>query len=219
MRVGFDMDGVIYDFRRAQSEFETARGNDHCALENALDHWDYFEGWGWTVDQWLHAYAEGVDAGHILRKGEPLPGATEAFRTLNAAGHTIHIVTDRAVGDDPQTATREWLEEYGFAYDSLTFSRDKTVADVDVFIEDRLQNADALNAAGTLCYLINRPWNAADDDRPRVDTLHEFVEAVQQLSGAGCCPGCGCGIREEHGHTRCVGCGVVVETCCDGAPA
>lgn len=183
MRVGFDMDGVIYDFRRAQSDFEIARGNAHCALELADDHWDYFEGWGWTVDQWLRYYAEGVDAGQILRLGEPLPGAVDAFNALRASGHTIHIVTDRSVGDDPQRATREWLADYGFVYDSLTFSKDKTATPTDIFIEDRLQNADALNAAGTLCYLINRPWNAVPlDTRPRVDSLEQFVAAVDSWS-------------------------------------
>lgn len=175
MRVGFDLDGVIYDFRKAQSEYEVARGNAGCTLERACDHWNYFEGWGWSVDQWLAAYAEGVDAGHILWTGAPLPGARGAFWALRDAGHTIHIVTDRSVGANPQGATRAWLARHGFEYDSLTFSRDKTVARVDVFIEDRLENADALNAAGIPCYLINRPWNRRQDDRLRVDTLAEFV--------------------------------------------
>jgi FMN phosphatase YigB (HAD superfamily) len=181
VRVGFDLDGVVYDFRGAQSTFEVARGNSHCSLDLAADHWDYFEGWGWDVDQWLVAYAEGVDAGHILRVGEPLPGAVEAFRDLRAAGHSIHIVTDRSIGVDPEGATRAWLAEHGLVYDSLTFSRDKTVAAVDVFIEDRLENADALNAAGIPCYLINRPWNYHEDDRLRVDTLTEYVARVNDM--------------------------------------
>ena len=31
------------------------------------------------------------------------------------------------------------------------------------------------------------------------------------------CPACDQPVREEHGHTRCTGCGTVVETCCEGS--
>lgn len=183
MRVGFDMDGVIYDFRQAHSDFEVGRGNAHCSIERAFDCWDYFEGWGFTLDDWLKSYAEGVDAGQILRHGEPLPGAVMAFRELRAQGHSIHIITDRSIGSDPQGATRAWLEDHGFVYDTLTFSRDKSAVPTDIYIDDRLENADALNhQTSTLCYLINRPWNQQPNDhRPRVDTLDEFVAAVAQL--------------------------------------
>lgn len=177
-RVGFDLDGVVYDFRQAHADFEVGRGNVHCALELAADHWDYFEGWGLSLDEWLTSYAEGVDAGHILWLGTALPGAVEASKALHAAGHTIHIVTDRSIGMDPQGATKSWLASVGFEYDTLDFSRDKTIVPTDIFIEDRIQNADALNAAGTPCYLINRPWNLVegDDDRLRVDTMEQFVQ-------------------------------------------
>jgi FMN phosphatase YigB (HAD superfamily) len=182
-RVGFDLDGVVYDFRAAHSAFEVARGNENCALDLAADHWDYFEGWGMSLDEWLTSYAEGVDAGHVLWMGEPLPGAVEVSKRLKDAGHTIHIVTDRSIGSEPQRATREWLDSVGFVYDSLDFNKDKTVTPTDIFIEDRLQNADALNEAGTLCYLINRPWNAVTNNRrPRVDSHDEFFDRVQDFS-------------------------------------
>jgi hypothetical protein len=191
MRVGFDLDGVVYDFRKAHSDFEVGRGNLHCAIDKALDHWDYFHGWGFTLDDWLTSYAEGVDAGQILRTGEPMLGAVEAAEALSLAGHTIHIVTDRSIGVDPESATREWLHKVGFPYCSLTFSRDKRAIPTDIFIEDRLENADALNEAGTLCYLINRPWNrVTGDTRPRVDSLAEFVREVQRKAEWDSLTGC-----------------------------
>ncbi len=179
-RVGFDLDGVVYDFRAAHSAFEVGRGNMECALDKAADHWDYFEGWGQSLDDWLKSYAEGVDAGQILWLGDPIPGAVEVSRRLREAGHTIHIVTDRSIGKEPQRATETWLRSVGFQYDTLDYSKDKTVVPTDVFIEDRLENADALNAAGTLCYLINRPWNEQPNDwRHRVDSHDEFFDRVQ----------------------------------------
>jgi len=186
MRVGFDLDGVWYDFRKAHSDFELSRGNSHCTLESADPGWDYFDGWGMSFGDWERSYLDGVDSGALLRHGDPLPGAVESSRALALAGHTVHIVTDRSVGSDlgaSSRATAAWLADHGFVFHSLTFSRDKTVVPVDVFIEDRLENADALNAAGTRCYLINRAWNGpAGDHRLRVDTLEEFVSEVLNLA-------------------------------------
>ena len=185
MRIGFDLDGVWYDFRQAHSDFELSRGNAHCTVDAADPGWDYFLGWGMSLNEWIDSYRDGVDAGTLLRHGTPLPGAVESSRTLAESGHTIHIVTDRSLGTDlgaSSRATAAWLADNGFVFHSLTFSKDKTVVPVDVFIEDRTENADALNANGTLCYLINRPWNApADDERPRVDSLEEFVAKVQHM--------------------------------------
>jgi hypothetical protein len=185
MRVGFDLDGVWYDFRQAHSDFELSRGNAHCNMGAVDPGWNYFEGWGMSLDEWLASYRDGVDAGVLLRHGDPLPGAVESSRALAKMGHTIHVVTDRSVGTDlgaSSRATAAWLAEHGFVFHSLTFSKDKTVVPVDVFIEDRKENADALVAAGTPCYLINRPWNApADDGRLRVDTLAEFVGKVADM--------------------------------------
>ena len=184
MRVGFDLDGVWYDFRKAHSDFEVGRGNTHCTLDACDPGWDYFAGWGMDFDAWMKSYTEGVDSGALLRDGDPMPGAVWSSRRLAELGHTVHIVTDRSVGTElgaSSRATAAWLAEHGFVFHSLTFSADKTVVPVDVFIEDRLKNADALNAAGTPCYLINRSWNGpADDDRLRVDTLAGFVAAITE---------------------------------------
>lgn len=184
MRVGFDMDGVLYDFRAAHSRFEIDRGNALCTVENCDPGWDYFAGWGMDFDAWMESYTQGVEAGVLLRYGDPLPGAVWATQRLAELGHTVHLVTDRSVGITPGISSRHtaaWLADHGFVFHSLTFSADKTVVPVDVFIEDRLKNADALNAAGTPCYLINRTWNGpADDDRLRVDTLEGFVAAITE---------------------------------------
>jgi hypothetical protein len=179
MRVGFDLDGVWYDFRRAHSEFEISRGNTHCTIEACDPGWDYFIGWGMDFTQWSNSYRDGVDSGALLRYGEPMEDAVWSSRAVAALGHTVHIVTDRSVGTDAgasSRATAAWLADWGFVFHSLTFNADKTAVPTDVFIEDRIKNADALNDAGTTCYLINRPWNAPHDDhRPRVESLREFV--------------------------------------------
>ena len=187
MRVGFDLDGVWYDFRQAHSNYEISRGNRGCTVSNCAPGWNYYEGWGWTFDEWMASYVDAVDSGFLLRHGEPLTDAVWSSRQIAELGHTVHIVTDRSVGSDlgaSSRATAAWLADHGFVFHSLTFSKDKTVVPVDIFIEDRVQNADALTAAGVRCFLINRPWNEpTDDGRLRVDSLREFVAAVESMEG------------------------------------
>jgi hypothetical protein len=47
-------------------------------------------------------------------------------------------------------------------------------------LEDKVENYRSLNAAGAICFLINRPWNQFEPDARRVDTILEFAEIVRQ---------------------------------------
>lgn len=188
-RVGFDLDGVVYDFRKAISEYLVGSGIAACRLEDALPHWDFFEGWGMSLSEYLDHYRAGVDAGYVLRVGDPLPGSVEATVRLAEAGHSIHIVTDRRVGTELGVSARHtaaWLAEHGFVFDSLTFSSDKTVVPTDFFIDDRYENYVARVEAGLSCHLLTRPWNVdlGDAFTQRVQSLDEFVNIVLSHSTA-----------------------------------
>lgn len=183
LRIGFDLDGVVYDFRKAMSEFLVASGRPECTLDAAAPHWDFFEGWGLALPEYLDAYRAGVDAGYVLRVGDPFPGCVEATSRLAEAGHSIHIVTDRSVGTEPGVASRHtaaWLAEHGFVFQSLTFSSDKTAVPTDFFIDDRWENYEARQKAGQDCHLLTRPWNIdrGDETTQRVTSVEEFVDIV-----------------------------------------
>lgn len=178
-RIGWDLDGVGYGFKEANCLWEAARGNTHRSLEASHKNWTYYKGWGMSTEEWLKSYAEAVDDGYLLWQGEPLPNFVAVAEQFRKDGHTNHVITDRSIGKEPEVATKFWLDEIKFPYDSLDFSPDKTIVPTDFFIEDKVENADALNEAGTLAFLINRSWNEPHDDgRIRVDTLWEFYDRV-----------------------------------------
>jgi hypothetical protein len=185
MRVGVDLDGVIYNFavhiRRYLVEYE---GHDAGALSH-LDSWDFWTMWGWDDERFARACDAAVDAGVLYATGEPNVGAVEALRRIAGAGHSLHVVTARTSGTAASAAfvaTQAWLDCYGVPYSSLTMSADKTVVPTDVFIEDHLPNYDALVGAGVRAYLLNQPWNAPHDDgRRRVADVAEFADVI--LSG------------------------------------
>ncbi len=181
MRVGIDLDGCIHNFGKSlQNYLETITHSYDCTDPQV---WDFYKDWGMTDIDFKKHCNDGVDAG-IVFNGPQFPGAVQAVRRIKAAGHSIHFITDRFFGSDPRNSaavTEGWLLHHGFPYDSLTFSPDKTVVATDVFVEDKAENYDMLEATGVRCYLINQPWNIEKDNRRRISGMTEFADILTML--------------------------------------
>lgn len=178
-KIGVDIDDVLFPWA------DTA----HMLCERAgitngrmYDSWQMWESYGCTKKDWLNAVKGMVLDGYYVTR-HPMPGALESMERLKQAGHTIHLVTARgkfALGAQIRTATIEWLDKFQVPHDTLTFSPDKTVLPTDFFIEDNVDNYDALWAAGTQTVLVNRPHNACDDPPPRwrADNIADATDQV-----------------------------------------
>lgn len=184
MRVGFDLDGVLFDFGKSVREYMDSIGLKHGWENDALhpQTWNFFEHWGMTTKDFVQLCHDGVDAGYIFRNNVR-NGAVEAVEMVKDMGHEIIVITDRQFGSTPEKshqATYDWWEDFKFpAYDELHFSSDKTSVYTDIFVEDKLENYDAVTAAGTECYLINRPWNFVEGcERHRLNGILEYPAAV-----------------------------------------
>jgi hypothetical protein len=69
----------------------------------------------------------------------------------------------------------------------LHFTANKPDAKCDFFIEDKLENYDALVASGTNAFLLNRPWNEVEggDARNRINEIAEYTEAISAATKRG----------------------------------
>lgn len=188
MRVGFDLDGVLFNFGQSVKDYLEATGQDHLwkSGPNPKPYWDWYKDWKWTTDDFLQFCHDGADAGYIFR-GNVRPNAVAAVSIVKKMGHEIIVITDRSFGTTPKVsedATIAWWKEYGFPpFDEIHFSADKTIAPTDIFVEDKLSNYDAITAAGTECWLINRPWNDTEpDDRNRINDVMDYVAKVEAKS-------------------------------------
>lgn len=185
LRIGWDLDGVLYNFGDSVRRYLEFTGQGHIWKSGPTKeaYWDFYKDWGWTSKQFVDFCNEGADAGFIFT-GPARAGAAEAVNAVKSMGHTIHIVTDRGFGSCPSVShanTTRWLREHGIPFDSLTFSADKTVVKLDMMIEDKLENYDALVAADVYTFLINRAWNQVEgDNRNRIDELSEYVQAIER---------------------------------------
>jgi len=183
LRVGVDLDGVCFDFSESLLAYMKYIGLDQkYDLEMEHTHWHFYRDWGMTDEEFVRLCNDGADAGWLFSGGYR-DNAPEALRKIKRLGHSIHIITDRGFGSSPevsQTITRGWLDRWDIPYDTLTFSRDKTSVPTDVFVEDKLENYDALWAAGTYCYLVDRPWNQDDSRlRKRIRSIEEYATLIE----------------------------------------
>lgn len=182
LRVGFDLDGVLYDFGESVRRYleHTGQGHLYKSGPTKKAFWNFYEDWGWDAKQFVEFCNAGADAGFIFC-GPARPNAVATMNAVKRLGHEVVIITDRGFGKTPEVShnhTRNWLSEHGFQYDELHFSADKTSQSTDIFVEDKLQNYDALTKAGTETYLINRGWNELEDERNRINDISEYLFKV-----------------------------------------
>lgn len=184
MRVGFDIDGVGFNFADSCKRYLDHIGQGHLWKSGPTPEpfWDWYKDWGWTTQQFLEFCHAGADAGFIFA-GDIREGYADSVGAAHRLGCEVIIATDRSFGTSPEVSqklTVEWLDQHGIEYDELIFTADKTVANCDMFIEDKLENYDALVAAGVDAYLLNRPWNKipGGDARQRIDTMDEYTDAI-----------------------------------------
>lgn len=183
VRVGIDLDGVLFDFAASVRRYLESEGSQGFANipPGEPEHWHFYEDWGLSLDDFIGICHDGVDAGFVF-SGPARPLAAESVRLIKDEGHEVHVITDRQFGSTPEAshrATVQWLDQHGIPYDSLTFSADKTCVETHMFIEDKLENYSALCKSGVSAYLVNRPWNMPKKaSQYRVDSIAEFAWIV-----------------------------------------
>lgn len=191
--IGVDLDGVMYNFAGALSRYAEQRGlfgpGDTPDHDEDVDSYNFWKDeWGWQLSQFMEVTREGIEAGHVFRRGDPYPDAVAGFQAMQAAGHRLHVITDRrwpGAEDEAEQSTRDWLEQNGIRPDSITFTKDKTAIldvaenpDTAAFIEDLAKNAEALDQAGVETWLVDRPWNRHYATPRRMPSMGEFSERI-----------------------------------------
>ena len=184
MRVGFDIDGVLYDFADSVVRYLDSIGRAYTHKDDADEphSWEFYEHWGMDAKTFVQHCHDGADAGYVFCGGTR-PNAVEAVQAVKNMGHEIIVITDRQFGSTPSVShdnTKRWWRENGFPeYDELHFSADKTCAPTDIFVEDKYENYVSLTEAGTICWLINRPWNLHGDAQWRIDDISQYPDLVE----------------------------------------
>lgn len=186
MRIGVDIDGVLYQWEKTarymlREVYPKACALHRAALSRPSDGWNYIErtvpkeAWEWL---WTHGVKRG-----LFRYGHLYSGVIEAMERLSMLGKVI-IVTHRpasAVND-----TLAWLAYNRFdvaGVHILTNGENKAcVEDLTYFIDDKPENIIDMNDNGyTECVLMRRPWNASFAwPGYAVDNLDEYAHLIRE---------------------------------------
>jgi 5'(3')-deoxyribonucleotidase len=184
LSVGFDLDGVLYDFGASVKAYLASIGRPVEFHNNGAEPhtWNFFESWGMSGKEFVQICNDGADAGFIFCGGVR-PNAVETVKAVQRLGHKIVIITDRSFGKTATVSeynTYQWLKQHDIPYDEIYFTSNKTIVPTDIFVEDKLENYDAITATGTECWLINRDWNTehGEDNRKRINDVIEFLPKV-----------------------------------------
>lgn len=181
--IGIDLDGPCYDFVDAVRRYvHWKTGRPLETMPDAATWHFYSEQWGMTVERFIAFCDAGVNDGHIFRVGKPQPDAVETMQRLHDAGHRLHIVTDRSFGYRSHDNTVAWLWRNQIPYDSITFTKHKTIVRPDITMDDRAENFTMLCNAGIDCRLFDKPWNTHVDTERRVSGWAEYEEAILRLA-------------------------------------
>jgi len=185
MRLGIDLDGVVADFTTGWMRFYNRDFGANLAVEHSqqwgdvvnLTHFaDIGEFWDWTSD---------LDGRSVFWHLEPFPGALEALRSLDDAGHDIVIVTTKPVF--AETDTHEWIEKHEIPAAEVHILEDKWLVPCDVYLDDGPHILPGLvehRPQSTVCRYV-RPWNRSVPGAVDVETFDEFRDVVDRLAVSG----------------------------------
>ena len=184
--IGFDMDDVTHclwcGWEKTLRRINHPTAGHPAWTDHAPHDWEHAANAGMTRDDFAAIMDIGTDLGTIF-DGKPIVGAQAAVNRAYDAGHRIVIITARDTGTVAGRAridTARWLSRWGFRYDDLVVSEDKTAIPTDAFLDDRVKNVTMVNDAGAVGFLQVRNHNRGQDYtglRP-VDTIDRYVDAV-----------------------------------------
>lgn len=153
MRIGIDMDGVMIN----TIDFIASELTKHF-------------GYQITTDEIAHRLGEVEGASEYFRsKGEyllcslqPIEGAVEVINCLNEE-HDVYIISARF--KTFYASTLQWLKKHGINVKEVIFTEGKGKSDfcrkykIDFFIEDSVDNALEIAAAGIKVILLTTEYN------------------------------------------------------------
>jgi 5'(3')-deoxyribonucleotidase len=158
LRIGLDLDGVVYDFQGTfRYLMETHRG---VVFPGETDSW--WSTWH-SVNEFTEkadrdwAWTEGVEDHGLFRHGNVVRGAPDGVRELSKLGEVI-VVTHR-----PATAARDtfaFIVGQGLPIDGVLVTREpKSSFDLDVYIDDGPHVLEELTDSGKKAVVFDRPYN------------------------------------------------------------
>lgn len=188
MIIGVDIDGVLADFNAHFIEYVIAvTGRDlFPARPFDIPCWNYPEHYGYTPAEVSKVWVSIKQSASFWSRVSPYDDAFSALDTLvDRFRDDVYFITARP-GLLAKRQTEDWLRLVGYPKAAVLITSHKGLAartlELDVYIDDKFENALEVAQTSTRSYLLTRPWNTAyaleRTGITRVDSLGEFLTAL-----------------------------------------
>jgi uncharacterized HAD superfamily protein len=200
MRIGIDLDGVLADFNTPFIALVEKHTGIKLPAPSATypDVWDFHIAGGVTKAQ-ASAMWEDIKTSYFWAKQQPVPGALEALKLVNALAQepyfwNVYFITSRH-GERAKWMAEAWLCMAGIDNPTVLIAHQKGGVvgglELDAFIDDKPENIrDAYNgtADGNIhLFLVDAPYNRrahaaclATIPFARVKSVLEAVQLLHQ---------------------------------------
>lgn len=186
-----DVDAVLRDNLGTMLELYNKEFNDTMKLDDIVEYKTDImfpripAETGTTAQQWFfqdHSKELFLDA-------KPFPHVAEDIERLRTLGNVAIVTHQKSYQNKYQTL--EWLEKNNIKYDSLVFTKDKSIIDCFVMVDDNDWNF--IGCKAQIGCLIDAPYNRATDfghlmttnsckTMYRKASFHDFVEDFMFLN-------------------------------------
>lgn len=192
LRLGIDIDGVVADFNFTFRKL--VHDNTQVRLpEISLtypDSWDYHRVAGVTSeeDNLLWEHIKNSASFWLNITAYPTAPVFLEWLAWLPSEIDVYFITSRP-GKTAKMQTEMWLERNGWGYDchpTVLISRDKgkcaSALNLTHYIDDKNENCvDVLTESPkTKVFMLARPWNTAQLNIPRIDSLNVFRQVIKE---------------------------------------
>jgi FMN phosphatase YigB (HAD superfamily) len=178
MKIGFDVDEVLYPFVDALRSYAVAT-NHPCARRTTVPQsWQFYQDWGLTEEGFDDLANEAAEDGFLFSQS-PHHGVNRVLQHVRNAGHDVVLVTARYHGPDPLGQTLDWVERWDVPCDYVHVTKGKHLIEMDTFVDDRYDTVLNLRQIGVDAYLLHTPHTPAYTvGAPIVTSLVHYIDRV-----------------------------------------
>lgn len=168
MNIGIDIDGVLRDFCGQLKHVYSKVYPDHVVGEIT----DYDLSQFFPIGKEIFDFFQIRFPYEVFELAKPYPGAKEFVNNLRS--NKIIMVTTQKRGNEIYTLN--WLTMHGIYYDSIIFTKDKNIANIDILIDDCDDNLKRVNIF-PICFAQN--WN--EWSGMRTDNYKEIINIIKDI--------------------------------------
>lgn len=172
--LGFDLDGVLYDWHSQVYQYLTVYNNLTTPFS---------EFWSVVDEDYGELFWKNLASiPTIYETAFPLAGTLD---TLNRLSKKYNIVYITARPKAVEYVTKRWLETYKFPnYDNIFLTDDKTITvryhNCKFYVEDRDKHIEELRNL-TNIIVMNRFWNKDYKNLPMIDHITDLEKLLEKI--------------------------------------